>query len=548
MSAWLLAGGLAWAGLCSSLDVRGALTCSSVIQDALSAQTPNNLSGPYICPRKFLQSGGEHVYTFSCQQDGPVRLLIEDLKCDLDIYVLDETCDTRQGCIGESVAGSNSSDEVSFSCEAGRTYTVVIEGFGFQQMASSRCKEPDSGRYTLRFDVSDATGGCQEICDDGQDNDSDGQVDCDDSDCAGEAGCSTDAPVIDTSRLPDTCLVGEACVGSASADQGALLIIGDGARIGEGPPAGATGQAVYGQPGQRSWTVHVVDAQGQTLAVETHTVTVEQPLRLAAPAALDFGTVPAGTATFAEGHCQTLDLSSSVGLAENLFSLTYTPPEGGCYAAPVLRGGRPERPRPVWLPLSGVALEPTNELCLLVPNCSGEAVGDATLTITPQDSRYASQAATVTLSWEVQGRSWLSCNAWWLILVALALFTLWVIAGFVRPARFPREAAIAVAGSQKGLRRAAPQIIRELRGARSGFYRDARVGVHADGSVNGRIKGALFRIRAHRRRGLIIEAGPIELMDRRSRQWQAPEDLAEGHVPNPSSTYRAGELWFRLEL
>jgi len=536
------------AGRCSSLEVRGALSCSSVIHDALTASTPNNLSGPYVCPRKYLQSGGEHVYSFSCQQDGPVRLVIEDLACDLDIYVLDETCDARSGCVGESVAGSNSRDSVSFACVAGQSYRVVIEGYGFQESASSKCTAEDPGSYTLRFDVSDETGGCKELCDDQKDNDRDGAVDCDDSDCAGEAGCQGDPLVIDTSGLPDACLVGEPCAGSASADQGAALIVGDGdARLAEGPRQGVVAQAVYGEPGPRVWTVYAVDDAGQTLATASHTVDVEQPLRLVAPAVLDFGTVGAGTATFAEGHCQQLDLSASVGLSENLFSLAYAPPEEGCFAVPVLRGGRPERPRPVSLPLSGYALSDSEEICLLVPACAGEHVEAAALTVTPQDPRYASQAATVTVRWDVEGRSWLSCNAWWLALLAATLFTLWVIVGIVRPARFPREAAIAIAGSDKGLRRAAPQVLREVRGARSGFYRDARLGVHADGSVSARTRGALLQLRASRTHGLVL-AGPVEMLDRRSRQWRAPEDLAEGHVPSPSVTYRSGDLWFRLEL
>lgn len=544
-----MAGSLAWAGRCGALDIRSALTCSSVIQDTLTAQTPNNISGPYVCPQEHLQSGGEHVYSFTCQQSGSVHLLLEDLECDLDIYILDASCDTRQGCVGESVAGSDSSDEVTFNCRAGQTYTVIIEGYGFQEMAAGRCSASGAGSYTLRFDVSDETGGCKELCSDGRDNDRDGQIDCDDDDCSGEAGCQPSGPVIDAAGLPRLCLVGERCAGSASADQGDRLIIGDeGTRIAEGAVSGVSAQVTYSAPGQRQWTVHVLGPNGQPQAAVTHVVTVEQPLRLVGPDVLNFGTVDAGTATFREGHCQALDLSSSTGMEGHFFSLDYTSPSEGCLAEPVFRGGRSSRPIPTHLPLSGYALGSAEELCLMVPACAGETVTTAQLTITPQDTRYADQTKTITLQWAVEGRSWLSCNAWWLIIIALLLFTAWVLAGIVRPARFPHSASISLAGSQKGLRRTAPQVIREVRGSRSGFYRDARVGVHADGSVNGRTKGALFRIRAHRRHGLIIEAGPVELMDRRSRKWEAPEDLAKGHVPNPSATYRAGELWFRIEL
>ena len=539
----------AWAGRCDGLVVREALTCSSVLREQVTPQDPNRISGPYVCPQQHLQSGGEHVYSFRCQQNGPVHLLLEDLQCDLDIYILDESCDTRQGCVGESVAGSNSRDEVTFQCRAGSTYMVIIEGYGYQADAIGRCFGPNAGAYTLRFDVSDETGGCKELCTDGVDNDRDGDVDCDDDDCGGEADCQPNEPQIDTSRLPRTCRVGEACAGEARADQGSQLVIGaDGQRLATGPIAGVSAQRIYTEPGTVQWTVHALDASGQPLAAVSHSIVVEQPLILRAPEVLDFGSVKAGTATFADGHCQVLDLSGSQGLDDNVFSLQFTAPAEGCASETVFRGGRTSRPRAVHLPLHGYSLSAQEEICLAVPACAGESVQTATLSIVPEDPNNAGQARDVTMRWTVTERSWLSCNAWWLILLGVTLFTLWVIAGIVRPARFPREASISVAGSDKGLRRSAPQIIRETSRSRSGFYRDAQVGIHADGSVQGRTKGAVLTLRAHRRHGLVITGGAVEIQNRRTRKWEVPEDLAQGHVPSPGSTYRIGDVWFRIEL
>ncbi len=545
---------------CADLPVRGALTCSSVIHDEITRSTPNRLTGPYVCPKELLQRGGEHIYSFRCQQSGPVRLLISELQCDLDIYVLDATCDTRSGCVGESVAASNASDQVRFDCRAGQQYFIAIEGYGFQGF-SGRCGGGnDSGRYTLQFDVSDTTGGCLEHCTDGADNDRDGAVDCDDSDCAADDSClALSGLSLDTSGLPGSCAVGEDCAGTvalrlpdgpqkarwqaALADPATTITLNDRPmphQGGEYYTARRPGTA----PGTETWTITVRPAQGDPVTA-LHTVSYFSPLRLVAPERLDFGTLPAGSSTFDAAHCQILDLSASANLDEHLFDLTFAAPDG-CRAEPVLRSGSPQRPRPGHLPLEGMALSPQLELCLSVPACAGDSGAGASLAITPRTAAYADQAATVSLDWTVTERSWLSCNWWWLAILGGIGFTLWVIAGFVRPARFPREAAIQVAGSDKGLRRAAPQLLREFRGARAGFYRDAALGLHADGSVSGRLKGSIVQL--HATRAGVVLRGSVELQDRRTRQWAAPEDLATGHLPSPAAIYRASDLWFKLEV
>lgn len=51
--------------------------------------------GAYECggPDDWGQEGPEHVYEFTCQQDGIVDVQVTDLDCDLDIYILDDSCD-----------------------------------------------------------------------------------------------------------------------------------------------------------------------------------------------------------------------------------------------------------------------------------------------------------------------------------------------------------------------------------------------------------------------------------------------------------------------
>jgi len=143
------------------------------------------------------QEAPEAVYSFTCQQTGSVTMLITDLTCDLDIYVLDDSCDPNTGCLHGSTASFSTDDEVSFTCLPGETYYVVVEAYGTRHldMASGPCTDDGTAKgtvydpgYTLSFDVSASTG-CAEDCDDGLDNDLDGDVDCDDTDCWTESDC-----------------------------------------------------------------------------------------------------------------------------------------------------------------------------------------------------------------------------------------------------------------------------------------------------------------------------------------------------------------------
>lgn len=119
---------------------------------------------------------------------------ITDLPCDLDMYVLDDSCDPNTGCLFGSTASYNVDDEVTFSCTSGQTYYIVIEAYGtyLDYPASGPCTDGDglvySPNYTLFFDVSESTG-CAENCADGIDNDIDSDTDCDDSDCWNEPLC-----------------------------------------------------------------------------------------------------------------------------------------------------------------------------------------------------------------------------------------------------------------------------------------------------------------------------------------------------------------------
>ena len=173
----------------SGVPVQGSLTCSSFISGNLNYYESSDLDY-YTCGTPYAplsQVGAEEAYSFTCQVSGTVTMDISGLACDLDIYILGSSCNPQTSCLAGSTAASTSIDAVSFYCTAGLTYYVLIEGWG---MAYGGCGV-GSGSYTLSFDVSSSTG-CPEDCFDGIDNDFDGAIDCDDTDCAGEPLCACD--------------------------------------------------------------------------------------------------------------------------------------------------------------------------------------------------------------------------------------------------------------------------------------------------------------------------------------------------------------------
>jgi len=208
LSALLLAFLAMWLGPTQALAtcptseaILDELTCSSSVSTVISTSSSSTLGGScsgldcYTCgtPYYFLSQGDyEDVYEFTCQATGSVTLEIGGLDCDLDIYILDSTCDPYFGCEDGSTEAGTADDSVTFSCTAGDTYYVVIEGYGFSLSSgdSGYCGSGD-GSYTLDFDISAGTG-CPEDCTDGTDNDFDGDIDCDDSDCASEPICACD--------------------------------------------------------------------------------------------------------------------------------------------------------------------------------------------------------------------------------------------------------------------------------------------------------------------------------------------------------------------
>jgi hypothetical protein len=186
--------------------IQDELTCSSNISGIVDHEEESYLGGDcedeacYTCGDPWAnedQIAPEAVYSFTCQLEGTVSLLITDLPCDLDIYTLDDSCDPYTGCLYGSTTSYAADDQVDFTCTPGDTYYIVVEAYGTEHLdvASGPCTddatsegEVYSPTYTLSFDVSASTG-CAEDCDNGEDDDLDGLTDCEDTDCWVEPMC-----------------------------------------------------------------------------------------------------------------------------------------------------------------------------------------------------------------------------------------------------------------------------------------------------------------------------------------------------------------------
>jgi len=178
--------------VCSGLDAD--LTCSSTVFSQMSRTDPNEIGsslGGYSCGVPFSpldQDGPEDIYTFTCQQDGDVTVTIDSSSCDVDLYVLTDPSDPVNACVAGSTTPSITTESVLFDCTAGATYYIVVEGIGLPVSSDDDLFCAFGASYLMSFDAGAGTG-CSEDCDNGIDDDGNGDVDCNDSLCSLDPVC-----------------------------------------------------------------------------------------------------------------------------------------------------------------------------------------------------------------------------------------------------------------------------------------------------------------------------------------------------------------------
>ena len=117
-----------------------------------------------------LLDGKETVFSFTPESGGGLHAWLTDTTTDLHVLLLSEDCDTYE--CRDWADGDLEGQEVA----GGTTYHLVID--------SAAGEEGDFNLW-LQCDVSDET-----FCENGIDDDNNGQTDCDDSDCDGHPACA----------------------------------------------------------------------------------------------------------------------------------------------------------------------------------------------------------------------------------------------------------------------------------------------------------------------------------------------------------------------
>jgi hypothetical protein len=189
------------------------------------------------------------------------------------------------------------------------------------------------------------------------------------------------------------------------------------------------------------------------------------------------------------------------------------------------------------------------EVCLKTSPrvASSQASGEPWLALTAATGAAADSEITLRLRWIVQGLSF--WQRWgWLILTLLALLLLaFVVAGYVVPERFKGSFALVFVPERDELDEQSPQPVRQWRGVRIGFYRDARAYLHGDFRLSGRAQGALAVLWAQK-------GGPQVLPGKGSPLYRETLDATWEDVPpdgrraRPGDIYRVGERgpYFRI--
>ena len=134
----------------STAQAKTKMSCSTDVTGQVMAARPS-LLGNYSCGVPFAglpQGEPEDVYEFTCEINGDVTVLLTNMDCNLDIYVLDNTCQPGAGCLEGETSAFSIDDSVTFSCISGVTYAIIIEGRGF----GGGCT-PSGGNYNLDVEV-----------------------------------------------------------------------------------------------------------------------------------------------------------------------------------------------------------------------------------------------------------------------------------------------------------------------------------------------------------------------------------------------------------
>jgi nidogen-like len=187
------------------------------------------------------------------------------------------------------------------------------------------------------------------------------------------------------------------------------------------------------------------------------------------------------------------------------------------------------------------------EICLVSNRNapSSEATGQPWVELVMETAQGKQPVATVLLQWKVEALSFWERWGWLILALCIILLVVFIVYGYIRPHRFPRDLALTFVPDYGDLD-TSPQPLSQWRGVGIGFYRDATAYLHPDFRVSGRSRGALGVIRATKDGLWVSPAGGSLSREVDLQQWE--EITLAGYSARAGLIYRFGERgpYFRI--
>lgn len=209
----------------------------------------------------------------------------------------------------------------------------------------------------------------------------------------------------------------------------------------------------------------------------------------------------------------------------------------------LMRGGDSYRPD-MTIPLSA---NDQLEVCLHSNRwaSSSQAKGEPWITLITSGDAGDHEITQVRLRWQVEERSFWERWGWLLLALLILAIIAFLVYGYIKPQRFPRDLALTFVPSYDELDQS-PQPVRQWRGVGIGFYRDAHAFLHSDFRISGKSRGAIGKLSATKQGVWITPAANTIFREVQPAEWE--EISHDGRMARATVVYRIGESgpFFRL--
>lgn len=165
-----------------------------------------------------------------------------------------------------------------------------------------------------------------------------------------------------------------------------------------------------------------------------------------------------------------------------------------------------------------------------------------------KDSNEPEHRVPIQLRWQVQGLTFWARWGWLIILVLSIIALLILIIGIVTPQRFSRSLAVAFVPDREDLDEQSPLPVKQWKGVRSGFFRNARAFLQGDYRLSGKPSGALAALYAEK--GGTRVKGNMNMLYRETLDGDWEVVAQDGRRVRPGDIFRIGDKgpYFRIAV